>query len=728
MATQTKTLSTIVDISGQVDPSVAKAAKNAINSLDGINLKAVAAAASVAALSAGLVLGVKKGGEALFNLGKTAQNAERILTETTGATGERLEELSNTYQNVYKKGFGESMESVATDVAKISNATLLVGEELEAATEKAYLLSDAYGYDVADSAKAASILMKNFGLDAEKAYGLMAAGAQYGADVNGDMLDIITEYSGQFADLGLSSDQFMASLLTGAEEGLFSLDKVGDAVKEFNIRAKDGSDSSKEAFESLGYDADTLFATFAAGGEESEAAFFDVVNSLEALEDPLQKNQIGVALFGSQFEDLGDGVLPVLSSIEDSAIASESAIGKLNKLHFDDMDSALTALQRNMEMAFLPVGQELITSVVELMPVVTEAFSLLTPVIETLSTTMLPFVSELSGELMPVLEEILPVITNLGGEFLSILLPPILEIVKKVLPPLLRLVQAFLPLLDPLIGLLEPILSLFIALLDPIIWLVDTALTPLVSIFSKLLGQVLPPLIDILQNVLIPIFSSGLRGAIEGLAPLIETITGIFGGITDFIQNVFTGNWEGAWQNIVDIFGNIFTGIVELFKAPFNFIINGINGMIEGVNGITIPDWVPGIGGMGFEMPMIPALAKGGFTEGVSIAGEAGKEAVLSFDPQYRDDNIGYWQEAGRLLGAGELSGGSSSTTVTTTTEREVKNEIKVTFAPVFKLMEEMDPDTLLEKLKAIFPEFVDMLLDALQKGEEENYEPEPIY
>ena len=44
-------------------------------------------------------------------------------------------------------------------------------------------------------------------------------------------------------------------------------------------------------------------------------------------------------------------------------------------------------------------------------------------------------------------------------------------------------------------------------------------------------------------------------------------------------------------------------------------------------------------------------LAKGGFTDGVSIAGEEGMEAVISFDSAYRDKNIGIWEKAGRLLG-----------------------------------------------------------------------------
>ena len=162
------------------------------------------------------------------------------------------------------------------------------------------MLRDTFDYDISESARAASALMKNFNISAEEAYGLIATGAQNGADKNGDLLDTLNEYSAQFAALGLSADQFMGSLVEGADAGLFSIDKVADAVKEFNIRAKDGSDSSAEAFKGLGLNSDKMFAAFAAGGETAQAAFFDTVEAL----NKLKRNEIGVALFGSQFEDL----------------------------------------------------------------------------------------------------------------------------------------------------------------------------------------------------------------------------------------------------------------------------------------------------------------------------------------------------------------------------------------------------------------------------------------
>lgn len=95
-----------------------------------------------------------------------------------------------------------------------------------------------------------------------------------------------------------------------------------------------------------------------------------------------------------------------------------------------------------------------------------------------------------------------------------------------------------------------------------------------------------------------------------------DNVKAIFQNIIDFISNVFSGNWSAAWQNIVNIFGNLFGMIVNLAKAPINGVISAINWVLSKINSIsvTIPDWVPGVGGktLGFNIPTIPQLAEGG--------------------------------------------------------------------------------------------------------------------
>ena len=133
-----------------------------------------------------------------------------------------------------------------------------------------------------------------------------------------------------------------------------------------------------------------------------------------------------------------------------------------------------------------------------------------------------------------------------------------------------------------------------------------------------------------------PFLGALFSGWAASISAAIENIKAIFSGIIDFVQNVFSGNWSAAWQNIVDIFGNLFGMIVNLAKAPINGVISAINFVLEKINGIsvTIPDWVPGVGGttLGFNITTIPQLATGGIVTAPTIleAGEGGEaEAIL---------------------------------------------------------------------------------------------------
>lgn len=276
--------------------------------------------------SVGIVASLKEIAGAAYEVVDGFTEAEKIVTGMTGATGPELDSLMESAERVFSSSHAENLQAVATAMASVRRSTGLVGDELEQATSAGLALEETLGYDVAETSRTASSLMKNFGLTAEEAYNIITAGAQNGADKNGDLLDVLNEYSAQYAALGLSADQFLTSLVAGADAGVFSVDKVGDAVKEFNIRAKDGSDTSAQAFEAMGMNADEMTARFAAGGEVASTAFFEVVNALNAMEDPVQKNAAAVGLFGTMYEDLEANVLPVLSSIETGTINVDNAL------------------------------------------------------------------------------------------------------------------------------------------------------------------------------------------------------------------------------------------------------------------------------------------------------------------------------------------------------------------------------------------------------------------
>lgn len=169
---------------------------------------------------------------------------------------------------------------------------------------------------------------------------------------------------------------------------------------------------------------------------------------------------------------------------------------------------------------------------------------------------------------------------------------------------------------------------------------------------------IIEAIIQIILNigsVAIPAVLSAFSVFAQGIGSIMGNVKGIFDGLISFITGVFTGNWQQAWDGVKQVFGNAFDALETLFKTPMNAVISLINTAISGINdlGLDIPDWVPLIGGKKFaiNIPEIPLLARGGFTTGPSIAGEAGREAVISFMPSERARNISLWEQAGRMLG-----------------------------------------------------------------------------
>lgn len=272
--------------------------------------------------------------------------------------------------------------------------------------------------------------------------------------------------------------------------------------------------------------------------------------------------------------------------------------------------------------ALLPPLIEIIQAV---LPVIIELIQLLLPPILQIIQAILPVLIDLINTVMPLLvqiiEAILPVITTL----IETIIPPILEIVEMILPILTDLLNQLMPILTSLLEavlpviislieliapILKPILELLFTLLEPLLDLLNLILPPLISLFTGLISKALTPLKAAL-GVVADVLNTVFKGAFEGIGKVVGNIKNVFSGIIDFVKNVFTGNWRGAWNAVVKIFSNIFEGIKNAFKVPINWIIDGLNVFIRGLNKLKIPDWVPGIGGKGLNIKEISRLRIG---------------------------------------------------------------------------------------------------------------------
>lgn len=293
--------------------------------------------------------------------------AFNILITKTGAAEDEFNSLNEAMENVYANNFGESIEDVANSMAIVKTNTKLTGDELQLATERALLLRDTFEFDINESTRSAKMLMEQFGLSSDEAFNLIAQGAQNGLDKNGDLLDTINEYSVHFKDAGYSAEEMFNSLINGTEAGTFSVDKLGDAVKEFGIRMRDGS--ANDAIKELGLNVDDVTKRFAQGGESASSAMGEVTDALFTLEDPLKKNELGVAMFGTMFEDLGAAGVEALMYIGGEADRTATTLNDINNQKYDDIGKAIQGLGRTFQVDVIePLGEEL-------KPVVEDAIS-----------------------------------------------------------------------------------------------------------------------------------------------------------------------------------------------------------------------------------------------------------------------------------------------------------------------------------------------------------------
>lgn len=317
-------------------------------------------------LAAGFALGaaIKKTADAVVGCVKRADELKESLNTLqtqTGATDEEMQGLGDSLKNIYADNYGESFDDIAVALAEVKNQTNLTGTELERTTENALALSDTFDFEIQESTRAADMMMKQFGVTSDEAFNLIAQGAQNGLDKNGNLLDSINEYSVHFKELGFDAEDMFNMFSNGAKAGVFDVDKLGDAVKEFGIRCKDGSNTTIEAFESLGFNADELQQKFAQGGESAQDAFQEVVTALNNCDDEVVKNTAGVNLFGTMWEDMGADAVKALTDTNGEFDKTADNLNKIKEIKYDSLENAFEGIKRQIETGLvLPIGEKLL--------------------------------------------------------------------------------------------------------------------------------------------------------------------------------------------------------------------------------------------------------------------------------------------------------------------------------------------------------------------------------
>lgn len=245
-----------------------------------------------------------------------------------------------------------------------------------------------------------------------------------------------------------------------------------------------------------------------------------------------------------------------------------------------------------------------------------------------------------------------PIIDTVGKiimDFVETVLTPLWNAWENVFQSIMGLVSDFLkfvtPIFSTILDILGPVFELALTLLRGTFDMVFAAIRGIIELADKTICERVNNIREFFRNLgewmegtfgfkwknVFETVKNVVKAFRDFMGPIINSLEVVFLGLTNFISGVFSGNWRRAWFGVRQIFESIVSGLSHIFKAPLNFMIDGINKFLSGIGKIKIPDWVPGVGGKGFSIPRIPRLAKGGIVSASTIAniGEAGTEAVI---------------------------------------------------------------------------------------------------
>ena len=512
--------------------------------------------------------GLKEIGTNAFNMAIDIDQATNSFIAKTGASVEEAEKFKESITDIYNANLGENFEDIADSMAIVEANLKLTGDALKNTTQYALIFRDTFGIDVEESVRAASQLMTQFGLTAEEAYNLMSQGAQNGLNKNGDLMDVINEYSVHFEQLGFDAEEMFNILKAGVDSGAFSVDKVGDAFKEFGIRVKEESDTMSEAFESLGLNSTELTKAFAKGGDDAAKAYLQVNEALAALEDPVKQNAVGVALYGTMWEDLGGTVVGAMADYGDAFNSTKDTMESINDIKYDDLGSALEGIGRNLETSLAePMANEV-------MPVINE------------------FIQEtdwdsVGGDIGSAFSSVATFAVGLASGIRDVVTwMKEYKVLIIAIATVIGVLVTAITLYNTVQGVMTAIQTAKVALNlaeSASLWAVVSAQMAVIAPYLLIVAAVAAVIAIIVVCVkhwdqIKEAITNFAQVAIEGIKSFVDGVVSFFGKVIDFVKN----NWQGLLLMIV----NPFAGAFKLAYDNCESFRNGVNSFVANVKSV----------------------------------------------------------------------------------------------------------------------------------------------
>jgi len=517
-------------------------------------------------------------------------NAQKQIRIQSNLTAQQATTAWNVVRKAHLSGLGEGIQQTAVAYGQMSQII-----KNESANQQKTILQGALAMQQTWSeapdavAKAVQNMTSNFkGLSKIKAMDMLTAGFKNGMNYAGDYLDTLYEYSPQFESIGYNAEQFYSILAAGKNAGAFNLDKVADAVKEFNIRAKDGSKTTSEGFSMIGLDADKMASAIAAGGDQGVAAFNKTIKALNNIKDPVKRNQAGVALFGTRWEDLTEKVILNMNVMDKAGASIDGATKKM-------VDSATAA--DGGTVSWVQLGRNIYDAAA------------------TMGKSMLPAATQLSKKIISLTEK----------------------------------VSAFTqkyPALTSALTLGAAGVTGFGLAVAGLTFVVSSAISPFLRFYAWFKKIELGSKLAAAGTKAWAIAQRGLS-LVMGMNPYAKAAMLIMGLVTAGVY--LYKNWDKVKQKASELWetiSNAFKSGVNKAIGWINSLIEKIN-LIPGINIKTI-DKLPTSSGQA-NVANLHKYATGGFADKPSIFGEAGPEVAIPLRKTKR--SIELWEKTGKLLG-----------------------------------------------------------------------------
>lgn len=315
---------------------------------------------------------------------KNAEDAFIKIQNNMGSTVEETEKLTNIANNVFKDGWGDSLDSVVTSLLEVKEQLgNIPDEELESITKQAIALEQSLGMDTTESLRGVNALMTTYGLTAQQAFDYIVKGAQNGLNKTDELGDNLAEYVPLWEQNGYSIEEMFSTLQAGLNAGAYNLDKVNDLVKEFGVRAGDGT--IKKAVEEMGGSWNKIYKGWEKAGGTNAELFELLANNLASIEDPQAKQLALTEIWGSMGEDAGLKVVEALGKVENGY---EDVSGAAEKVA-DNLELSKTqqfqALLRSTADTLVPLGDILLEVGEDALPILQDAVESITDAWEGLS-------------------------------------------------------------------------------------------------------------------------------------------------------------------------------------------------------------------------------------------------------------------------------------------------------------------------------------------------------